>query len=553
MKRYKRAMLIVLHMMVMAIFTVSVSAQDDPIQQRLDQMTLQQKVGQLFMVHSYGERLGIAGRDLLQTWQPAGVVLFDNNIGTPAKTTRIVNEYQEAMQAVGPVPLFVSTDQEGGWIMRMRDGFTELPSTALITASNNPDLAWRMGQAMAIEISAVGVNMNLAPVADLDTNLANPVIGRRSPGGVPDLVGQMLENYIGGMQSEGVMATVKHFPGHGDTFEDSHIVLPMIPHNIEFLRHRELIPFISAINADVSAIMVAHIWFSAFDAQELPASLSYNIVTGLLRDELGYDGIIMTDAMDMDAIETRYAPDQAAIMAIQAGVDLVVYGTGFSEARQIFAMQGVYDAVLDGRIDESRIDESVYRVLSAKAQYGLMDWQSLEPSSAEARINLAQTTTILPELFDAGVTVAYDNADHVPVAHDESVAVIYPGQRTLITRECGAYHPNIQWLPVSNAPTSDEIASAVAVAGRVNTVIVFTRNASETSSQVELVRALPPEKTVAVALYSPYDGVLFPQTSGYIITYAPQDPGISTVCRILFGVSPARGQLSITLTAPPPS
>jgi len=319
------------------------------------------------------------------------------------------------------------------------------------------------------------------------------------------------------------------------------------------LRGRELIPFIHAINADVGAVMVAHIWFSAIDTQELPATLSYNVVTGLLREELGYDGIVMTDAMDMDAITNRYTPEEAAIRAILAGVDLIVYGAGFSEARQQGAMQAVYDAVLDGRIDESRIDESVYRILSAKMQYGLMDWQPLEPSTAPQRIASAQTMTLLPEVFDAGVTVAYDNDDKVPVDNQTSVAIIYPGQRTLIPRECEPYHPNIQWFPVSNAPTTDEIESAIELVGRVDTAIVFTRNAITIPAQIDLVRALPPEKTVAVALYSPYDGREFADVGGYIVTYGPQDFGVNTVCRILFGISPAQGTLAITLNPAPRS
>jgi len=535
------------------VFSVPISAQTDPIQARIDQMTLQQKVGQIFMIHTYSNRLSFVGRDLLQTWQPAGVVLFDNNIGTPEEITRLVNEYQSAMIEVSAVPLFISTDQEGGWIMRMREGFTELPPTSLITATNNPDLSRRMGQAMATEISAVGVNLNLSPVADLDTNPDNPVIGRRSPGGYPDLVGQMLENYIAGMQSNGVIATVKHFPGHGDTVEDSHIFLPQIAYTPEFLRGRELMPFIYAINADVSAVMVAHIWFSAIDTQELPATLSYNVVTGLLREELGYDGIIMTDAMDMDAITNRYPPEEAAIRAVLAGVDLIVYGAGFSEARQQGAMQAIYDAVLDGRIDESRIDESVYRILSAKMQYGMMEWQPLDPSTAPQRIASAQTNLLLSEVFDAGVTVAYDHFDKVPIDDATSLAIIYPGQRTLIPRECESYHPNIQWLPVSNAPTSDEIQMAVELVERVDTAIVFTRNAITIPAQVNLVRSLPPEKTVAVALYSPYDGREFADVGGYIVTYGPQDFGVSTVCRILFGISPAQGTLAITLNPAPHS
>lgn len=150
----------------------------------------------------------------------------------------------------------------------------------------------------------------------------------------------------------------------------------------------------------------------------------------------------------------------------------------------------------------------------AKARFGILDWQPIDTRQVMENIREAGTSTLLPEVFDAGVTIAYDKFDRIPVATQDTVAVIYPGQRTLIFRECGQYHPAIQWLPVSNAPTSEEIANAVALARRVQTVIVFTRNAVNTPAQVNLVRALPADKTVAVALYSPYDMVLFPQVGG---------------------------------------
>lgn len=547
---------VILHIWFMMMFfatresTVFVDTQIDPIQNHISHMTLQQKVGQMFMVHTYGSDVSLIGREMLQTWQPAGVVLFSNNISTPAGTTRLINQYQQIMSNANAIPLFVATDQEGGWIMRMRDGFTELPPIALVTATNNPILQYRMGWAMATEIRAVGVNMNLAPVADLDTNRANPIIGRRSPGFEPHLVGRMLTHYIDGMQSGGVLATAKHFPGHGDTYEDSHVTLPKISHDRDFLMNREIVPFQYAIDADVAAIMVGHIWFTAFDDVETPATLSHNVVTNLLRQELGYDGIIMTDAMDMKAIDARYAPDEAAVRAILAGVDLVVYGTGFSERLQMFAMQGVLDAIHDGRIDEARVDESVYRILSTKAKYGLWDWQPLDTNTASERILSANTSELLSEVFDAGVTVAFDTYQHLPINDADPVAIIYPGQRTLIRRACGEYHPSIRWLSITNSPIADEIQTAVELSRSVDKIVIFTRNAIQTPAQAALINALPSEKTIVVALYSPYDVDLFPQISTYMITYGPQDAGVWSACRILFGISPALGTLAVDLSEP---
>lgn len=513
----------------------------------LANMTLEQKVGQMFMVSMYGESITYVGRDLLQTWQPGAVVLFTSNINTPDQITRLTNSYQQTITDAGGVPLFIATDQEGGWIARLRNGFTEWPPMTLLTAANDPELAYEVGRAMALELRAVGINMNLAPVADLDTNRHNPIIGRRSPGADAELVSTMLEGYITGSQDAGVMTTAKHFPGHGDTGEDSHVTLPILYHDLERLESLELIPFAGAIEADTGAVMVAHIWFPAFDAEPIPGSLSQNIVTGILRGEMEYDGIIVTDAMDMDAIDTEYTAEEAALMAINAGIDLIAYGPGMSETRQMEVMQSIVDAVRSGELDETRIDESVRRILDAKMRYGVMDWTPLDADSAAERIDLDGNLVLVERMFRAGVTVAFDNHDFVPVPEDQSVAIIYPGQRISIERVCGTYRDDIRWLSIPDAPNAADIQAAVDIASLVDIVIVFTRNVDENVYVPPLVQALPPEKTIAVALRSPYDLLAYPGISGYIVTYGPQDPAITTTCGVLFGAYYALGSLAVDL------
>jgi beta-N-acetylhexosaminidase len=520
------------------------AAQSDPVAA----LTLEQQVAQMFIVNLYGGGLTEAGRDFLTQWQPGGVVLIGENTGTPEHVTRLTNSYQQTITAAGGLPLLVAVDQEGGPITHLREEFTVFPTPALLTASGSPELAYSVGGAMAAELAAVGVNMNLAPVADLETNPDNPIMLRRTFGSDPALVNPVLESFIGGLQAGGVLATAKHFPGHGAADIDSHTGLPVVNLSQDALQNRELLPFEAAIHASVEAVMVAHIWYPAFEPEaSLPATLSYSIVTGLLRDTLGYDGLIITDALDMDAIDTVYTYPEAVVRAVEAGVDMVISAHIGLES-QAAAIQAVVDAVRAGQIPAERILDSARRILAAKTRYGILDWTPLDENRATERVNAAGHAALVDEMFRQGVTLAYDYNDLVPVTAERRVALIYPATRAQIAQECGPYHAGIQWVGVSDYPQDAEIAWATDAANRSDTVIVFTQNAVDNSRQQALVRALPPERTVVVAIYSVYDWLAFPDVAAYMLTYSPERPAVPAVCAALFGAIPTSGRLAITLS-----
>ncbi|MBL8163386.1 MAG: hypothetical protein JNJ61_15470 [Anaerolineae bacterium] len=510
----------------------------------LSGMTLEQRIGQMFVVNLYGPQLTEAGRDFLTRVQPGGVVLIGDNIGTPEALTALINSYQQTITKAGGVPLFVAVDQEGGPISHLRDGFTLFPTPTLLTASGQTALARQVGAAMAAELRAVGVNMNLAPVADLETNPDNPIITRRSFGSDPTLVSPIIAAYIEGLQSAGVLATAKHFPGHGETDSDSHTTLPILDLARERLDAVELAPFRAAIGAGVEVMMAAHIWYPALEPQEnLPASLSPNVITGLLRGELGYDGLVMTDALDMDAIDTSYAYPDAALNAVQAGVDLVIaahIGLDSQEA----AVQAIADAVRDGRISEARVDESVRRILDAKARYNLLEWTPLNPATVTERLPLDANAALVEEQFRAGVTRVFDHAGLLPLTEASNALIIYPATRPTIVQECGGYNIELDWLGVSESPTDEEIAWAADAATRAGTVVTFTQNADR--QQQALVQSLPAERTVVVALWSPYDVLLFPQIAAYVVTYSPLRPAVPAACALLFGAVEG-GTMAVTL------
>lgn len=535
---------------IIILYSISIKAEtNNEIDEILSNMTLEQKIGQMFLVSIYGETLNFSGRKFIETWQPGGIALFGSNAINPTQITELTNSYQQTIIDAGGIPLFIATDQEGGRITRLRDGFGEWPSPALLTATGDADLAFRIGARMGEELRAVGVNMNLAPVADLDSNVDNPIIGRRSPGSDLDLLRVTLPAYIEGLQSVGVAATTKHFPGHGDTDEDSHLTLPIIHHDLDALYRRELQPFISAIAADTSAIMMAHIWFSALDEEMIPASLSQRIVTNLLRDELGYEGIIMTDAMEMNAITSRYTPEESAIMAVMAGVDMLAFGTGMGAGAQSRMMEALVDAVRAGEIAEERINESVRRILTVKAQHGILDWSPLDPNSADIRIDVDESARLIEELFRAGVTLAFDHNELLPVQPEQRILLLYPSIRPRINWTCHAHREGLQWssIPVFAAPSEDDINAAVALAANADVVIIFTDDARDDRAYQRLVNALPMARTVAVALRSPYDLLAYSGVGAYLITYSPQNPAIDTACAIIFGEMTAQGGLSVNL------
>lgn len=540
----KNRRLLVATLLALLFVQVSrIAAQDDvpDIDLIIANMALEQKVGQMFMVNLYGPQLTYAGRDILETWQPGAVVLLESNIGTPEEITQLANSYQEAITTAGGIPLFIAVDQEGGIIQRLKDGFTTWPAPMLYAAVQDDDLIQRAGFGLASELRAVGINMNLAPVADLNTNINNPIIGRRSAGSDPEIVANMLTNFVAGMQSAGVLATLKHFPGHGDTREDSHIDLPEVSLSLDRLSTVEMIPF----GAGSGAIMTGHLWMSAIDPTPMPASLSPSIVTGLLRDTQHYNGIIITDALDMDAIDTRYSSEEAAVTAVLAGNDMILIGAHVGEQTQARAMQAVVDAVNNGIISETQIDESVRRILSAKVEMGILTWTPLDPATATLRISALENDTLINDLFQAGVTIAFDRNNLLSQISESSVNLIYPGTRPRIGDSC-KLHNNLHSLAVSNSPGQAEIDTVQRLGETADISIVFTTDALNNSAQQQMINALPPEHTIVVALASPYDILQFPDISTYVVTYSPIDPAPAVACQILFGQIEAIGHLPVT-------
>lgn len=555
----RRASLISLCLCLCSTLATSHAAPAPPearVDRLLASMSLEARVGQMFMVSVWGPELPVNGRRFIEQTAPGGVVLFENNVGAPASMVRLTNALQETATAGGGPPLFIAIDQEGGLIARLKpeQGFTPFPVGQVITASGDPDNAAAVGRAIAEELLAVGVNMNLAPVADLETRRENAVVARRAFGSDPERVGRMIAAFVQGAQAAGVVAVAKHFPGHGETTQDSHTGLPVVEHDLERLRRVELVPFQHAVDAGVGAIMAAHIWFPALEPVERrPASLSYPILTGLLRETMGYQGLIMTDALDMNAIDRRFFYSEAARLAVQAGVDLIAFGGQVSLDDQQAAIQDVIAAVQRGEISASRIDASARRILETKARFGLLDWSPRDPAAAAGALHAEAHRALVVDLFRQGITLVKDEGAHLPLDPARTNLLVYLTWYSEIAAVCRGRMPGLRLAGIPYVPGENDVARVVDAARYADTVVVLTNDAITVPEQAALVNALPPERTVVVAMRSPYDLLSFPKVSGYVAVYAPILETFPVICDVLLGDLAPRGALPVTLSAQYPA
>ena len=339
----------------------------------LDQMTLEEKVGQMFLVSTdsldYDAETSVTDqmKDRLGKYHIGGIIYFSFNIKDRDQITSFIREAQEAYK----IPLFTAVDEEGGSVARIANtegmGVTIFPPMAEIGKSGDPTSAYALGKTLAQDLSDLGFNVDFAPVADIVTNTENTEIGDRSFGSDPDLVSQFVSQEVKGLQENGVCSTLKHFPGQGDTSEDTHRGYVDLETSIDRLREVEFLPFQAGIEAGADFVMVSHVSVKAVTGQEVPASLSKLMISDILRDELQYDGIIITDALNMKSITKFYDSGQAALKAVKAGVDMILMPDDMEEA-----YTEVLDAVKRGSIDESRIEESVRRILTAKIRRGIL-------------------------------------------------------------------------------------------------------------------------------------------------------------------------------------
>ncbi|HJR75550.1 MAG TPA: beta-N-acetylhexosaminidase [Nitrospiraceae bacterium] len=326
-------------------------------------MTLREQIGQLFMVGFLGSSVSQGLEDFIRDYKPGGIILFSRNLESVGQIVDLTNRLQKLSSRS---PLLISIDQEGGRVSRLPKGFTIFPPCEGIGRCNSYELAYAAASVVAAELRCVGINMNLAPVLDVNSNPANPIIGDRAFGSTPAVVSEMGEATVAGLQDNRVVACGKHFPGHGDTAADSHKELPVVAASRERLREVEWPPFQHAIQHGLASMMTAHVRYDALD-KEQPATLSPAIIQSLLREQFLYDGVVLTDDLEMHAIIDHYGIGDAAVRAFQAGCDILLICKDYE--REVEAFHAMEAAVKDGRISSARLQLSLARIEKLKARF----------------------------------------------------------------------------------------------------------------------------------------------------------------------------------------
>lgn len=340
----------------------------DAIRERIDKMTLEEKIGQMIIAGVQGTSASSEDERMIKEQHVGGIIFYKNNLADSASVVRFGNQLKQWNES-NSVPLLLSVDQEGGRVSRL-PGLNLLPTAQEIGQWNNREAAGEIGTILGEEVKGMGLNMNFAPVLDINNNPKNPVIGDRSFGSTAEIVSSMGIEVMKQMKQTGVIPVVKHFPGHGDTETDSHLDLPVIHKSEKDLTQLEWKPFVSAIEEGADAVMVAHILFPQIDEQ-YPSSLSPAVVTGQLRDKLGFEGVILTDDLTMGAIANRYGIGEASVLSVQAGTDIVLIAHEYSNVDEVIV--ALKQSVADGTLSEERIDESVRRILQLKNKFNLED------------------------------------------------------------------------------------------------------------------------------------------------------------------------------------
>lgn len=360
---------------------------DEAIWGRIDSMTLEQKVGQLAVIGLEGKSMDKAAQSFIQQYHVGGFILFKDNIESANQTLRLLNQLKEMNRnSPNSVPLWLSVDQEGGKVSRLPAEFKKTPTARDIAGKNNPKYTYAIGQSLGLALGSLGFNMDFAPVLDINSNPNNPVIGDRSFGSDASAVILHGMEMMKGITSQGVAAVVKHFPGHGDTSVDSHKQLPVVNKSLEELSGFELLPFQEAIRSGADAVMVGHLLMKKLDPDN-PASISKAVVTDLLREKLGFNGVVITDDMTMKGLTEGNDIGAAAVDAILAGGDVLL--VCHENELQKKVLDTVIARVKDGTVSQQRLDDSVYRILSLKAKYKINDdsISSVDPDAINAEVN----------------------------------------------------------------------------------------------------------------------------------------------------------------------
>ncbi|WP_432882186.1 glycoside hydrolase family 3 N-terminal domain-containing protein [Kribbella sp. CA-245084] len=537
------------------------------VRDTMRRMTLEQKVGQLFVCYAYGPTAGTADArntslygvatpaEVVARFNLGGVIYFTWTDSTkdPQQIARLSNGLQEASLANSGIPLQIGTDQEHGSVVRVGPPATQFPGGMALGATRSAAYARSAGAIAGRELKAIGITTDFAPDADVNVNPLNPVIGVRSVSSDPTLVAELVAAQVKGYQRDGrVVSTAKHFPGHGDTATDSHTGIPVIGHTREEWTRIDLPPFQAAIRAGIQSIMTAHIVVPALDPSGDPATLSRPILTGILREQLEFDGVVITDSLGMQGVRDKYGDAEIPLRAIEAGVDQLLMPVDPG-----LAYTSVLDAVRSGRISEARIDESVGRILTLKHDTGLVDHPYVDLARVAKIVGTPANYAEAQHIADRSTTLLRDDAALLPLSPAPRTILVTGYSPTNLATALQSRGATAVVKDTGTTPTDAKIADAVATVADLT--VVLTNKAWDTAvtdkqaKQQKLVNALlaTGRPVIVVPVRDPYDVAYFDPAPTTLVTYGSTAPSMEALAKVLYGEIAPTGKLPVEIPGKP--
>jgi beta-N-acetylhexosaminidase len=523
-------------------------------EQSWNSWTLREKVGQLFVFGFHGYEPTEEITSLIETYGIGGTIYFGRNVQNARQVHQLSSSLKDIASRAGRPNVLVAIDQEGGMVARIVDGVTLMPGNMALGATGSAEGAGETARVCGEELRLLGVTMNYAPCLDVNNNPDNPVINVRSYGDRPQLVGELGKAALLGYQASKVAATVKHFPGHGDTSVDSHHALPVLPHSRDRLDAIELAPFRAAIEAGTAAIMTAHVCLPALDPSGKPSTLSQPVLTGLLREELGYKGVIVTDCLEMDAIDRYYGPEKGAVLALQAGADMVLVCHTYE--KQVAALEAVVAAVENGELAEARIDESLTRVMQLKQDYevdaALGSWEEVESA-----IGTAANKAVARQWSEASATLVKNEGALLPLRREGRTLVLWPDIKPVSVADemlsgdgtLGDYLAvRLDQVEERSMNGTDPLADLESF----EQIVVVTYDATKHPIEADIARqviAKAGDRTVAVSVRNPLDLNVYPNAKAYLAVYECRPLALESAAKVLTGELKPTGSLPLDLSA----
>lgn len=536
-------------------------SESDPwVENRLASMTLREKIAQMIITRSDGFALDRNSAEfkrlsnLILNEKIGGVIFFKGNSVQQSELTN-------SLQSLSGTPLLISADYERGTGMRLNDG-SIFPSNMALGATRNPELAYKMGYQIAKECRAIGVHQNYAPVVDINNNSLNPIINVRSYGEDPQLVSSMSEEFIRGLQEGNVIATAKHFPGHGDTDIDSHSDLPVLNFSKERLDNLELIPFKNAIRNGVKSVMIAHLSLPSIEKESgVPASLSKSIVENVLIDELKFNGLIVTDALNMAGVVNHFSAEEVALRCVNAGIDLILMPQG-----ETVTIDAIEHAVNNGTVSSDRIETSARKILNAKKWLKLDQYKDADLNSVHDAVNSDEAKEISQQIADESLTLVKNKEDVLPFINPQEkscliISLNNGNEKANSDYFLSRFNDYNKFNSVSFYDLTGDITDSQEIINDskeydIILVPIYAKVKIKTGtvglpqSQTDLINSLVSEgkKVVVLSFGNPYLIQGFPEVDSYICAYADAETSINSSINSIFGTIKFKGRLPVSIS-----